>query len=122
MSLFPQPLTVRRTTRVPDGKGGFTRTASTVVLTGSMGGTIQPATTANGGQYVLSMEPGRRDKGVVVVYTKASLVYPQEEAPTLSPDILVWKGSLWEVVHYEPHANILIAHNKYIAEYRGKAS
>ena len=121
MSLFPQTLTVRRSTRAPDGKGGFVRNTTTVILSGPMGGTVQPATTNNGGQYVLSMEPGRRDKGVVVVYTKAELVYPQEERPNLSPDVIVWRGSLWEVVHFEPHTNILIAHNKYIAEYRGKA-
>jgi hypothetical protein len=122
MSLFPQTLTVRRTTRAPDGKGGFTRTSNTVILQGPNGGTVQPATSSNGGQYVLSMEPGRRDKGVVVIYTKSELVYPQEERPNLSPDTIVWKGSLWEVVHFEPHTNILIAHNKYIAEYRGKAA
>lgn len=68
----------------------------------------------------MSMEPGRLDKGVVVVYTKSILVAPLEGQQDTSPDVLVWKGSLWEVVHYEPHTDILIAHNKYIAEYRGK--
>ena len=121
MSLFPQTLTIKRTTKVPDGRGKFVETQTTIALTGPNGGTVQPATTANGGQYILSMEPGRRDKGLVVVYTRSALVVPVEGSMGTSPDIVVWKGSLWEVVHQEPHEGILIPHNKYIAEFRGRA-
>ena len=120
MSLFPQPLTVKRYTRTPDGKGKYNRTETTVTLSGAMGGTVQPATTENGGQYFATMEPGRRDKGVVVIYTKSVLNCPQEGSDT-APDRIVWNGILWEVVHKEPHMGLLIRHTKYIAEYRGPA-
>lgn len=122
MSLFPQPLTILRTTKVPDGRGKFIESQTTIALTGPNGGTVQPATTQNGGQFILSMEQGRRDNGHVVVYTKSALVAPQEGATGVSPDKVVWKGGIWEIVHQEPHEGTLIPHNKYIAEYRGAST
>ena len=121
MSLFPRPLSILRITKVPDGKGHFVESQTTIVLTGSNGGTVQPATTQNGGQFILSMESGRRDQGHVVIYTKSTLVAPQEGATGVSPDKVVWRGGIWEIVHQEPYEGILIPHNKYIAEYRGQA-
>lgn len=121
MSLFPHTLTILRITKVPDGKGHFVESQTTIALTGPNGGTVQPATSNNGGQFILSMEQGRRDQGHVVVYTKSTLVAPQEGATGVSPDKVVWKGGIWEIVHQEPHEGILIPHNKYIAEYRGQA-
>ena len=121
MSLFPKTLTILRTVKAPNGRGQYTESQTTIALTGAQGGTVQPATTQNGGQFILAMEQGRRDRGHVVVYTKSTLVAPQEGAQGTSPDKVVWKGGIWEVVHQEPHEGILIAHNKYIAEYRGKA-
>mgnify|MGYP006346692027 FL=1 len=119
MSLCPRTLTILRITKAPDGKGRFVESQTTIALTGAQGGTVQPATTQNGGQFILSMESGRRDQGHVVIYTKSTLVAPQEGAVGVSPDRVVWRGGIWEVVHQEPHDGILIRHNKYIAEYRG---
>ena len=121
MSLFPQTLHILRTTKVPDGRGRYTETQTSVTLTGANGGTVQPATSNNGGQFILTMEPGRRDRGHVVIYTKSILVAPQEGEQGTNPDKVVWKNGIWEIVHQEPHDGILIAHNKYIAEYRGHA-
>ena len=122
MSLFPRTLNILRITKVPDGKGHYTESSTALALTGANGGTVQPVTTQNGGQFILSMEPGRRDRGHVVVYTRSTLVAPQEGATGVSPDRVLWKGGVWEIVHKEPHEGILIAHNKYIAEYRGPAA
>ena len=119
MSLFPHTLTILRITKAPDGKGRFIESQTTIALVGSNGGTVQPATSNNGGQFILSMESGRRDQGHVVIYTKSTLVAPQEGAVGVSPDRVVWRGGIWEVVHQEPHDGILIRHNKYIAEYWG---
>ena len=121
MSLFPKTLTILRTTKAPDGRGKYIESQTTIALVGAQGGTVQPATTQNGGQFILSMESGRRDLGHVVIYTKSTLVAPQEGATGVSPDKVVWKGGIWEIVHQEPYEGTLIPHNKYIAEYRGKA-
>jgi hypothetical protein len=115
MSLFPLPTTVLRSTRALVN-GVWTKTTSPITVQAD----VQPATTQNGGQNVASMEPGRRDKGVVVVYTSSALVAPLEGS-TASPDVVQWQGSLWEIIQKEPHQGQLIRHNKYFAEYRGQA-
>ena len=114
MSLFPLPTTVLRSSRALVN-GVWQKTSSPITIQAD----IQPATIANGGQGVASMEPGRRDKGLVVIYTSASLVAPLEGS-TSSPDVVQWQGSLWEIIQREPHSGQLIRHIKYFAEYRGQ--
>lgn len=112
MSLFPKPLSIIRTSRAYNqNTGKFDRTESTLTLTGANGGSVQPLT----GEEILSLEPGRRDKGQVWIFTRSTLVTPLEAANT-APDKLLWNGKLWEVVHRDAWDNGLIPHNRYRAE------
>ena len=118
MSLFPQPITVIRSSRTPDGKGRWNHVDTRSTLTGVNGGTIQPATMQNAGRYIQSRPEGRRDVGCVVVYTRANLHAPLEGSET-APDCIVWQGAIWEIVQKEAHMGIAIPHAKYYAEYKG---
>ena len=112
MSLFPRPLTVKRYSRAYNqNTGKFDRTESTITLSGANGGSVQPLT----GEEILSLEPGRRDRGQVWIFTRSTLVTPLEAADT-APDRLLWNGKLWEVVHRDVWYNGLIPHNRYRAE------
>jgi len=116
VSLFPLPTTVLRSTRALVN-GVWAKTSSPVTV--SMD--VQPATVQNGGQGIMSREPGRFDKGLVVIYTSSALVAPLEGS-TAAPDVVQWQGSLWEIVGKEPHQGQLIRHNKYYAEYKGQVA
>jgi hypothetical protein len=114
MSLFPLPTTVLRSTRTL-ANGIWTKASTPIVVQMD----IQPATVQNGGQGIMSQEPGRFDKGLVVIYTSVALVAPLEGS-TAAPDVVQWQGSLWEIVQQELHQGQLIRHNKYFAEYKGQ--
>lgn len=118
MSLFPQPITIIRSHRVPDGLGRWNHTDTTVTLTGTNGGTIQPATTQNAGRYIQSRQEGRRDVGTIVIYTRSNLNAPIEGSET-APDRIIWDSSVWEIVQKEAHMGIALPHTKYYAEYQG---
>ena len=121
MSLFPQPITIVRATRVLNGSTGkWERTETQTTLTGSNGGTIQPATTQNAGQYFASMEPGRKNTGTIVIYTRSNLRVDLEGSTDAS-DLVIWQNTKWEIVQKEARMGIMLPHTKYYAEYRGPA-
>lgn len=67
----------------------------------------------------LEMVPvGRRDKGLVKIYSNSPLNVSQEGADTPG-DIVIWAGKQWEVFQEISYGNSLIEHYKYMAQFIG---
>lgn len=111
-TLFPKPFQVRRNTRTL--VRGVWELGSPETLT--FQGSIQPLS----GRDLLTLEPASRDIGKVWVYTGSQL-QKRTEASSSVADLLVYDGSLWEVIDDKGYSNDLIPHHKYLAEYRGAA-
>lgn len=108
--LFPTTINIKSRT--------FTRVKgkSTVVeIAGTITGSVQPL---NGRDFE-ALDTGRQDKGTMKVYCNEKLNV-SIEGTTTPGDIVIYRGTEWEVVQELPYQNSIINHNKYIVEQRGQ--
>jgi len=112
MSLFPKAFTVQRRTRVLV-RGVWTPGTPT---TATHYGTIQPLS----GKDIATLEPATMEKGAVWVRTTSALRIRRISSPN-EADLVVYDGSLWELIDDRKHDNDLLPHHKYLAEYVGPA-
>ena len=77
-------------------------------------GGVQPAS----GKDIESLSTGRRDKGIVKVYSTIELAVSEESGNT-SGDIVHYRGKRWELIYEGGFQNGLIPHFKYMAQYIG---
>ena len=79
-------------------------------------GSIQPYS-----QRDYSSNPnGRKDVGMVKIYTNQELVISVEGSDK-NGDIIIWKGKLWEVISVDDYSSTIINHKRYHAQYKGVA-
>lgn len=76
-------------------------------------GSVQPIT----GKDMDSLPIGRSDIGRVKLYTSTKLEVGVTGSDNTG-DLIQYDGRVWEVIQESTYANGLIAHYKYIAEYR----
>lgn len=112
MTLFPKPFTVRRATRTLVRGVWTDGTPSDSTHYGS----IQPLS----GKDLEMFPPASRTTGKVWIYTDSTLS-TRTEGSTVPADIVLFKGSKYEVIPWQAWDNDLIPHNKYLAEYVGGA-
>ena len=77
---------------------------------GSFVGSVQPVN----GKDLQFLPEGRRDIGMVKVYSNTALAVSAEGSNTPG-DIVLWAGKKWEVIRELVYANDIINHFKYIA-------
>lgn len=111
-TLFPKPYTIRRRDRTLVRGVWVPGTVATITIQGS----VQPLS----GKDLATMEAGSRDLGKVWIYTNDTL-RKRLEGSTTEADVLVYDGSLWEVIDTRSYLSGLIEHRKHLAEYRGAA-
>lgn len=95
-------------TRTSRGKSVRTETASTFI------GTVQPAS----GKDLESVPIGRRDKGIVKVFSGTELNVGIEGS-NKSGDIILHQSKRWEIIQEMAFQNNLISHYKYFAMLKG---
>jgi len=111
-TLFPHTIAVlHRTGARVSGK--WTESSTATNITGS----VQPLN----GKDLQFLPEGRRDTGLVKVYSNTALSVSIEGTDTPG-DVVIWGGKKWEVIQELVFANGLIDHYKYLAAYIGEAT
>lgn len=104
-TLFPRTIgMIHRTAELVNGRW------NTSEAEGSFFGSVQPVN----GKDLQFLPEGRRDIGMVKVYSNTALAVSAEGSNTPG-DIVLWAGKKWEVIRELVYANDLINHFKYIA-------
>ena len=104
-TLFPRTISmIHRTAELVNGRW------TTSEAEGSFVGSVQPVN----GKDLQFLPEGRRDIGMVKVYSNTALAVSAEGSNTPG-DIVLWAGKKWEVIRELVYANDLINHFKYIA-------
>lgn len=104
-TLFPRTIgMIHRTAELVNGRWNTSETEGTFV------GSVQPLN----GKDLQFLPEGRRDIGMVKVYSNTPLAVSAEGSNTPG-DIVLWAGKKWEVIRELVFANDLINHFKYIA-------
>ena len=104
-TLFPRTIgMIHRTAELVNGRW------NTSEAEGSFVGSVQPVN----GKDLQFLPEGRRDIGMVKVYSNTALAVSAEGSNTPG-DIVIWAGKKWEVIRELVFANDLINHFKYIA-------
>lgn len=104
-TLFPRTIgMIHRTAELVNGRW------KTSEADGSFVGSVQPVN----GKDLQFLPEGRRDIGMVKVYSNTALAVSAEGSNTPG-DIVLWAGKKWEVIRELVYANDIINHFKYIA-------
>lgn len=104
-TLFPRTINmIHRTAELVNGRW------NTSEAEGSFVGSVQPVN----GKDLQFLPEGRRDIGMVKVYSNTALAVSAEGSNTPG-DIVLWAGKKWEVIRELVFANDLINHFKYLA-------
>ena len=104
-TLFPRTISmIHRTAELVNGRW------TTSEAEGSFVGSVQPVS----GKDLQFLPEGRRDIGMVKVYSNTALAVSVEGSNTPG-DIVLWAGKKWEVIRELVYANDIINHFKYIA-------
>lgn len=104
-TLFPRTIgMVHRTAELVNGRWSFSEAEGTFV------GSVQPVN----GKDLQFLPEGRRDIGMVKVYSNTALAVSAEGSNTPG-DLVIWAGKKWEVIRELVFANDLINHFKYLA-------
>lgn len=104
-TLFPRIISYKhRTAELVNGRWNTSEAEGTFV------GSVQPVN----GKDLQFLPEGRRDIGMVKVYSNTALAVSAEGSNTPG-DIVLLAGKKWEVIRELVYANDLINHYKYIA-------
>lgn len=104
-TLFPRTIgMVHRTAELVNGRWITSEAEGTFV------GSVQPVN----GKDLQFLPEGRRDIGMVKVYSNTTLAVSAEGSNTPG-DLVIWAGKKWEVIRELVFANDLINHFKYLA-------
>lgn len=104
-TLFPRTINmIHRTAELVNGRW------NTSEAEGSFVGSVQPVN----GKDLQFLPEGRRDIGMVKVYSNTALAVSAEGSNTPG-DLVIWAGKKWEVIRELVFANDLINHFKYLA-------
>ena len=109
-TLFPKTIVFKRVAGTLDPNTGlWSFTPGTYTFQGS----VQPLSA----QEIEALPIGRRDLGMMKVYSSDRLLVSKEGTQTPG-DIVVWDNKEWEIVGEEANLNDIISHFKYYAQYK----